>query len=175
MVAGVAAVLFFVQHGGAFLPCWISWENMTGCDASGEYLFSLAEKSVTVTQGDSVIWVSPSDVKVQKALCCDADNDGRDELVLLCWKRGRYGTAKPFWVERDEQKWSQHLFVYAYTPDGVRPRWMSSYIGQDVSDIVSNGKRAPQCRLCLTDLEGNTSSWVWDSWGFTKEEGNSQK
>ena len=27
-------------------------------------------------------------------------------------------------------------------------------------------------RLWLTDLEGAVSSWVWDSWGFTKEEGS---
>lgn len=172
LVSGAAALLLFLRNGGAFLPCWISWEETAGYDASGEYQFSLSEKSVTVTHEDGVIWTSPSDVKVQNALSCDADNDGRDELVLLCWKWGRYGKARPFWVERDEQGWSQHIFVYAYTADGMKPRWMSSYIGQDVSDIAFNQKGAPYCRLWLTDLEGAVSSWVWDSWGFTKEDGS---
>ncbi len=89
MVTGAAVLLLFLQNGGAFLPRWISWEETAGCNASGEYLFSLSKKSVTVTHANSVIWTSPNNVKVQKALFCDADNDGQDELVLLCWKRGR--------------------------------------------------------------------------------------
>lgn len=172
MVTGAAVLLLFLQNGGAFLPRWISWEETAGCNASGEYLFYLSKKSVTVTHANSVIWTSPNNVKVQKALFCDADNDGQDELVLLCWKRGRYGKSKPVWVEKDERRWSQHLFVYKCAPDLVKPKWMSSYLGLEVSDIVSNGKGAPYGRLWLTDLEGAVSSWVWDSWGFTKEEGS---
>lgn len=172
MVSGVAALLLFLRNGGAFLPRWILWEETAGYDTSGEYQFSLLKKSVTVTHADSVIWRSPLDVKVQKALFCDADNDGQDELALLCWKRGRYGKSKPVWVEQDERGWSQHLFVYECAPDLVKPKWMSSYLGMEVSDIVSNGKGAPYNRLWLTDLEGAVSSWVWDSWGFTKEKGS---
>ena len=172
MVTGAAVLLLFLQNGGAFLPRWISWEETAGCNASGEYLFSLSKKSVTVTHANSVIWTSPNNVKVQKALFCDADNDGQDELVLLCWKRGRYGTSKPVWVKKDERRWSQHLFVYECAPDLVKPKWMSSYLGLEVSDIVSNGKGTPYGRLWMTDLEGAVSSWVWDSWGFTKEEGS---
>ncbi len=172
MVTGAAVLLLFLQNGGAFLPRWISWEETAGCNASGEYLFSLSKKSVTVTHANSVIWTSPNNVKVQKALFCDADNDGQDELALLCWKRGRYGKSKPVWVEKDERQWSQHLFVYECAPGLVKPKWMSSYLGLEISDIVSNGKGAPHCRLWLTDLEGAVSSWVWDSWGFTKEEGS---
>lgn len=172
IMAFVSAVviLLILWNGGAFLPRWIQWENSTGWDASGEYQLLLSHQSVSVTHGDAVIWNSPEGVKVQKILSCDADNDGRDELVLLCWKKGRYGKARPIWVEKDERKWSQHIFVYEYTPDEMKPKWMSSYIGQDVSDIVSNQKSAPYNRLWLTDLEGAVSSWVWDSWGFTKED-----
>lgn len=47
---------------------------------------------------------------------------------------------------------------------------MSSYIGQDVAQISSNGKEAPSCRLLLTDPNGKITSWIWDSWGFTKED-----
>ena len=169
-LTSAAVILFLLWNSGAFLPRWISWENSAGYDASGKYKLVLSKKSVSVAYEDNIIWTSPDGVKVQKALSCDADNDGQDELVLLCWKKGRYGKAKPIWVEKDERKWSQHLFVYEYTPDEVRPKWMSSYIGLDVSDIVSNQKRAPYNRLWLTDLEGRVSSWVWDSWGFTKED-----
>ena len=170
-----AALLLFLWNGGAFLPRWISWEDTEEYDASGRYRLLAAHKSVQILYGEDVIWRAPDGVKVQKALFSDIDNDGQDELVLLCWKRGRYGKSKPVWVEKDEQGWSQHLFVYECMPsldmpETVKPKWMSSYIGQDVSEIASNQKSAPYNRLWLTDLEGTVSSWVWDSWGFTNED-----
>lgn len=116
-----------------------------------------------------VIWTSPQGVKVQKALSCDIDNDGIDELALLCWKKGRYGEHRPFWVQKDEDTWSQHLFVYEYNSDKISPKWMSSYLGQDVADITSNGKEAPCVRLWFRDPDDGLTSWMWDSWGFTKE------
>lgn len=170
VLASAVTTLFLLWNNGAFLPRWIRWENSAGYDASGKYQLLLSKKSVSVTYEDSVIWTSPEGVKVQKALFCDADNDGQDELVLLCWKKGRFGKVKPIWVEQDERNWSQHIFVYECTPDEVKPKWMSSYIGQDVADIASNQKSPPYSRLWLTDLEGAVSSWVWDSWGFTKED-----
>ena len=165
-----AAILLFLRNSGAFLPHWISWEQDTEYDVWGEYRLLLSHQSVSVLYDDTVIWTSPEGIKVQKMLSCDADNDGQDELVLLCWKKGRYGKAKPIWVGKDERKWSQHIFVYEFSPDVVKPKWMSSYIGQDVLNIASNQKSAPYNRLWLTDLEGEVSSWVWDSWGFTRED-----
>lgn len=169
-LASAVTILFLLWNSGTFLPRWVHWENSAGYDASGKYEFLLSKKSVSVTYEDSVIWTSPDGVKVQKALFCDADNDGQEELVLLCWKKGRYGKVKPIWVEQDERNWSQHIFVYEYTKGEVKPKWMSSYIGQDVVDIASNQKSAPYSRLWLTDLEDEVSSWVWDSWGFAKED-----
>lgn len=114
------------------------------------------------------IWTSPQEVKVQKALSCDIDNDGTDELVLLCWKKGRYGEHKPFWVEKDETVWSQHLFVYEYQSEKISPKWMSSYLGQDIADVTSNGKAAPDLCLWFRSPDDEMSSWKWDSWGFTR-------
>lgn len=170
MIVSAAALLLLLWKSGAFLPRWISWENTAGYDASGKFKLLPAHQSVRILYEDTVIWGVPDDIKVQNAIFSDIDNDGQDELVLLCWKRGRYGKIKPVWVEADERGWSQHLFVYECTPDAVRPKWMSSYIGQDVLKIASNQKDAPYNRLLLTDLEGNVSSWVWDVWGFTKED-----
>lgn len=171
---GVGAVSFLLWYilrsNGVLLPRWIEWEKSVSQDASGEYGIVLARKKVSVTYEDCIIWTSPEGVKVQKALSCDIDNDCQDELVLLCWKKGRYGKLRPIWVEKDEQEWSQHIFVYEYMQDEIRPKWMSSYIGQDVSDIASNRKEAPYSRIWLTDPDGKMSSWAWDSWGLTKED-----
>lgn len=169
-LACAVAGWYLLWHNGAFLPRWIIWQSGTIFDASGAYEAALAHKIVSVSCQGDVIWTSPDGVKVQDVLSFDVDNDSEDELVLLCWKIGRYGSERPFWVERDERKWSQHIFVYEYGDGEIRPKWMSSYIGQDVVSIAANNEPAPHSRLLLTDLDGNVSRWAWDSWGFAKEE-----
>lgn len=169
----IAAVLYALWKQGCFLPKWIRWEEETFYDQSGQYEILLSHKSTEVRCNGKAVWTSPNGVKVQEVLSCDIDNDQEDELILLCWKVGRYGSHKPFWVEKDERKWSQHIFVYEYVNDNIKPKWMSSYIGQDVADIaVSNDIAAKNNsnRLFLTDTNGEMSCWIWDSWGFTRED-----
>ena len=178
--------LWLLRGGENRLPQWIEWKNGTCLDVSGKYEILLKRKSVKVICDNNVIWATPQDVKVQDAMSCDIDGDGTDELVLLCWKVGRFGASKPFWVEEDEKTWSQHIFVYSYDQKSVKPKWMSSYIGVDVAEISAtapgkgqNGSAASdrtaqngavhRQRLLLTDTDGRMSSWIWDSWGFTKE------
>lgn len=165
----IGAVCYLLWSGGVFLPEWITWEKGSSWDASGAYEISLKQRAVDVLYEDRVIWSSPEGVKVQSVLSCDIDNDGADELLLLCWKKGRYGEHKPFWVEQDEKTWSQHLFVYEYMQGEIRPKWMSSYIGQDVAKMSVRDGAPPGKHLMLASPDGEISSWFWDSWGFTKE------
>lgn len=153
-----------------FLPGWINWEENEAYDSSGEYEIILQKKSAGVMYHGESVWTSSKEMKVQSALFCDVDGNESEELILLCWKKGRYGKSKPFWVEKDETGWSQHIFVYECREGTVRPKWMSSYIGQDVAAIAVNRDVSLVSRLFLTDREGIISSWVWDSWGFTKED-----
>lgn len=176
------AVFYGLWRAGAFLPAWISWESGTVCDRSGAYTAVLEKGQVTVLCDNTVIWNSPKEIKVQQMLFGDADNDQEEELLLLCWKIGRFGESRPFWMERDERNWSQHIYVYQCRQGKVKPQWMSSYIGQDVTDMsvraekrMTEDKREGDAsqernRLFLTDPAGKVSRWVWLSWGFTKEE-----
>lgn len=161
---------YFLWRNGTFLPHWIEWENKTFSSKSGKYEIHLSHKTVHINYGGALLWSTAQGIKVQDAISFDIDNDHEDELILLCWKIGRYGKQKPFWLKNDEPKWSQHIFVYEYEQEQIRPKWMSSYIGQDVARFTANNKEAPSSRLLLTDLNGITTSWVWDSWGFTKED-----
>lgn len=162
-------ILWSARSGGYNLPRWIEWKNTSLTDASGKYEITLRRKKVEVVYDTDVIWTTPEDVKVQDAMSCDIDGDGADELILLCWKVGRFGASRPFWVEEDEETWSQHIFVYTYDENTVRPKWMSSYIGLDVAEMAAS-ERSLREHLLLTDTDGKISSWVWDSWGFTKED-----
>lgn len=146
------------------MPRWIPWGEGTISDDSGDHEISLAGKKVSVAYRENPVWDSPQNIKIQQALSCDMDYDGTDELILLCWKRGRFGKHKPFWIEEDEKNWSQHIFVYEMAHDKVTPKWMSSYIGQDVAEMAFDK------RLFLTDPDGEISCWRWESWGFAKEE-----
>lgn len=169
VLAASGAVIYGLWAAGMFLPGWIRWENGSIGDVSGDYEVSLEKKTVHVLYQGEEIWRSPKEVRVQQAVSGDVDRDGRDELVLLCWKRGRFGKYKPFWIEKDEKSWSQHIFVYDYAEDEILPQWMSSYIGQNVVEMSCGGKGSLRW-LLLTDQEGEISYWRWDSWGFTKDE-----
>ncbi len=166
----LCAVFCLLWYHSAFLPRWIHWKSGTFSDRTGKYDVFFNGKSVCVTYDSSIIWNSPDGVKVQDALTCDIDNDREDELVLLCWKKGRYGPQKPFWADWDERTWSQHIFIYEYEQEKIRPKWMSSYIGQDVAEMTVNVGKASLNRLFLTDPGGKINCWVWDSWGFRKED-----
>lgn len=170
-LAGAGAVLYLLWRGGCFLPRWIDWADKTFFAESGAYEIRLAHKSVTVSYADAPVWHSPKEILVQDALSVDIDNDSAEELILLCWKIGRYGRLRPFWIEQDEPDWSQHIFVYKYTQEGLRPKWMSSYIGLDVAHIAAAQRHtAPFYSLLLTTPEGTLTGWVWDSWGFARED-----
>ncbi|MBD5512331.1 MAG: CapA family protein [Lachnospiraceae bacterium] len=169
-LVSTGAILYLLWSGGAFLPRWISWQSGSFYDSSESYEIVLQNKKVEILYGGVSVWNSPKGVKVQSVLSCDIDNDGMDELLLLCWKIGRYGEHRPYWVERDEKKWSQHIFVYEYENGKIKAKWMASDIGQDVAKMEGNGREAPFNRLLLTAPDGEISRFRWDYWGFTKEE-----
>lgn len=189
------AVLYIAFSHGANIPSWVKWQSGTFHDNTGGYEIELRRKSITVRYNGNICWSSPDNIKVQKALSGDIDNDGYDELILLCWRQGHFGAHKPFWIdetEMEDTEWSQHIFVYEYGRDidltgpeelekisngstfhaagEIRTKWQSSYIGQDVAEIAISGSKTPDCRLVLTAPNGQTSIWLWDSWGFVRED-----
>ncbi len=120
-------------------------------------------RRVKVLRKDTPVWELERDVLAQSVLLGDIDHDGRDDLLVLCWKRGRFGKHKPTWVAYDEIGYSQHIFIYRIEEDTVRPRWMASDIGMDaVSWEFDDGV------LSITDTEGEVTKWVWRSWGLEK-------
>ena len=98
-LAAAGALLYLLWSQGAFLPRWVKWQDRVIHDRSGEYEITLNRESVHVEYGGTQIWTSPEGAKVQDVLSCDIDYDGEDELMLLCWKIGRYGVHRPFWIE----------------------------------------------------------------------------
>lgn len=112
-----------------------------------------------------VLFQNENELKVSDALLFDIDEDNEDELVILCWKIGRYGKVRPFWVFSDEKKWSEHIYIYDIRAREdsyyVRPIWMASDIGIDAVSIKNEGSI-----LEVNDVSGNRTFWRWDYFGL---------
>lgn len=160
-----AAGLFAAYRAGAFLPGWISWQERRLEGTAGEpEAMVLADRTLQVLDGEAVLWQTAEGVLVQDALWCDIDRDGGRELLLLCWRRGRYGPSRPFWEEeKTDWGWSQHIFLYRWTGETMRPLWMASDVGREVTGWSFDETR----RLTLTDRDGQVTAWDWVSWGLT--------
>lgn len=160
-----AAGLFAAYRAGAFLPGWISWQERRLEGTAGEpEAMVLADRTLQVLDGEAVLWQTAEGVLVQDALWCDIDRDGGRELLLLCWRRGRYGPSRPFWEEeKTDWGWSQHIFLYRWTGETMRPLWMASDVGREVTGWSFDETR----RLTLTDRDGQITAWDWVSWGLT--------
>ena len=117
-------------------------ESFDGDDVPG------STEQITVAAG--VFWTSPSEIKVQDGFLTDLDRDGNTEMILLVWKRGRFGKHRPFWITSDERCYSQHVFIYDVGDEAqegndgnqaghdsvisgvVSQKWFASDIGVDV-------------------------------------------
>lgn len=161
----LGAALLWQQYRGYLLPSWVQWQRKTiTCEAAdGPTEIRLSRRRVTVVCEEEVLWQSDRDIPVQDVLWGDIDHDGENELMLLCWKRGRYGESRPFWVTEDEPSWSQHIYLYDWEAGGPKPIWMASDIGREVTEWSFSDRT----RLLLTDRTGEDSCWDWLSWGLS--------
>ena len=171
LAAGVcllaAAAVVLLLRNGHFLPAWITWEKaQIPCrpEAGEPEEIVLKRRTVTVFDQGEAVWQSDREIRVQDVLWGDIDHDGAKELMLLCWKRGRYGDSRPFWVTEDEKTWSQHIYLYDWTDGEIRPIWMASQIGMDVVQWSFDETN----RLVITDRNGEQSAWDWISWGLSR-------
>lgn len=158
-----AAIGIYGWKKGIFLPDWIVWqEKRQTVEEKGGEIF-LEQRSLTLKKDGKQVWRSPKEILVQDFLWCDINHDKEEELILLCWRIGRYGDAKPFWVEKDEKQWSQHIYIYQWTGEEIHPLWMASDIGMDVAAFAFDEKK----RLTITEKDGKITCWDWISWGLT--------
>lgn len=142
-------------------PSWVSWHE--GTEAAGAWSVVIEHQRATVLAKDgSPLCQTPDDWLVQDGFVCDIDHDGNDELVLLCWRQGSYGSSRPFWVDKDDDTaWTQHVFIVRPEDTTLRPVWMSSDIGIQAQEMSED-----QQRVLLVSRDGEQSLWEWQNWGL---------
>ena len=95
----------------------------------------LKNKRVIIEVNGKTTWMSSKDYKVEDLLMSDIDGDGKEELTLLLWKKGKYGQSKPLWEKdkEEDKSWSQHIFIYEVNEkDEAVSKWFASDLGMQV-------------------------------------------
>lgn len=162
-VAFVVLIVTFLIRTRMILPFFIEWkDNVISDEMTGSRII-LEGRKVKVTLGNGYEWESPERFKVSDVMLYDIDHDGENEMLLLAWKRGKYGKDRPTWITRDEINWSQHVYLYEISGKEVAPKWMASDIGFDVY-----GWNCKNGYLVLGDRTGDLTYWEWNYWGLER-------
>lgn len=172
--------LFFLVAGGSGSPV----RRVGDLDGNGkteEYI--LADDGLTVREGEAYLWQSPPDWRVDSFALGDVDNDGTVNLVVSLWKRGSFGTLRPFWQTGEDESYKNHLFVFKLQDNMVKSVWCSSdlyrpiasFAIRDVNEdglnelVVEEGQYRKVAGERYT-LDPNalvrTTIWQWEEWGF---------
>ncbi|MCR5508000.1 MAG: hypothetical protein K6F34_04860 [Lachnospiraceae bacterium] len=164
-----AALILTLCSQFIFLPSWASWKDVTITNdtdegSPGPELIKLEDRKVTAYDDDRVIFESPDGCLVQDMLYSDIDDDGKGELVLLNFRRGRHNGPRPFFVEHDPPVWRQHIYIYDYEPDEecFKPSWMASDIGMDAVSFSLEEDGI----IRILNRQGDYSDWKWRSFGL---------
>ncbi len=157
---GIAAYVILPE---LFLPSYADPIDRSVTDAQNGYRIEQNGRRVTVYQIGKKLWELPKENAAQDFVYEDIDHDGARELLILCWKRGRFGKHRPTWVKHDEIGFSQHIYIYEVEGDHVRPKWMASDIGADAKAIAFHDGM-----LVITETDGDVTKWRWNSWGLEK-------
>ena len=180
--------LLMERETDALLPPWIQWhekelrilpgEGQEGTAKLHQQRFSLylhrdgAERAAKYDadsglrlnsgEGDSCIFESEKSWKVSDMQLGDIDGDGQPELLLLVWKRGSFGNHLPFWIEKNDEDYSQHVFIYRFEQGALRSMWMSSASSIPIRDwsLDESG------RLSVQQPDGRESCFVWSGFGL---------
>lgn len=175
-------------------PTWVNYakkseqagELVLKVEGGKALLQSLAHEDENEGDKRSDIWTSPLEIKVQDGFLTDLDRDGDTEMILLVWKRGRFGKHRPFWITSDERCYSQHIFIYdvgsgaqegidgnesgrnSVTSGVVSQKWFASDIGAYVNrmKLLNEGSAISEAVLLTEDIDGNCALWHWESFGL---------
>lgn len=178
----VIAAIFVLWWKGLLLGSDVSFEESEGLYGGGYFklsnrclkLYSYDDNTDfnKVLVGDSEfdkslveIWSTEKDWFVQDVIIEDVDRDGREELVALVWKHGSFGEHKPFWVEKNDIRLEQHIYIFRWDDEKehkIRNVWMSSTIGCNTVGIERYGND----KVMLKDKNGSQNVWYWEGFGL---------
>jgi hypothetical protein len=142
--------------------------------------YVLHNRRLSVYENNQLLWQSAEDWMVQSFVLADVNHDAVDDLLMVVWKRGSFGPNKPFWVLKDDLRFSNHLFLYNQQQDRMKPLWMSSALDRPIktlkiADPNNDGKNELLVQEGSYSIYGWIKAaytspefevWQWKGWGF---------
>lgn len=84
-------------QGEERLPAWAKLGRGVSSSADGQMSATFGDGRATLSSAEGEpFWSSPRSWLVQDLQFLDIDHNGQEDLLLLCWKEGRYGSYRPF-------------------------------------------------------------------------------
>jgi hypothetical protein len=176
----LAAVVWMAAGNGLGTNVQTINRDTDGNGYKEQYL--LEDHRLQVYENHRLIWRSPQDWKIQQFILADADNDKQTELLMVVWKHGSFGNAKPFWVEGPDNKYSCHLFLYHLRSGKLKSVWCSSALVNPIIEMkvkdsnedglnelnILEGPRAGFGYSLRQFFSRHNTLWIWDNWGFKR-------
>lgn len=100
-----------------------------------EEFFELSDGTMSVKNGQAVLWQSPPEWQVTDFVIADSMQDGQPKLNLVVWKPGSYGQSKPFWQKQEDTSVKNHLFIMRLVDGRVIPAWQSSNLPNPICEL----------------------------------------
>lgn len=139
--------------------------------------YELLDGSLIIRKNKKLIWQSPDNWWIDSFVLADTENDGEININLSLWKRGSFGSSKPFWLEENDMSIKNHFFVLRHADNLVSQAWSSSNLTNPncefiMKDVNNDGQND------LVVIEGEYQEdlqcigkyiavWSWNGWGFS--------
>lgn len=164
----ILSLMLYFHMSGFFLANWTTKAELKDINDDGiveECV--LKNRKFTIFHNGETIWKSKEEWKVENYLLGDINDDGYMDILLLCWKRGSFGEHRPFWVEKDDTSYSQHIFIFSVTEKGIGSIWMSSELKPELKkwEMHEDGT------MTFVSKDGESMLWGWEGWGLVRLDG----
>ena len=150
------------------VPGWVVWQSrchaadLDGDSVPDDVTLEGGTLEVRASTSDSP-YRTPASWRIQDAIVCDVTRDGAPEICMLAWRRGNYGSSRPFWDNGIDLRMTEPLFVMEVRDRQVKPVWMGHELRRDVIEVVA----CDDGPILLVERDGSTSRWSWEGFGFT--------
>ena len=151
------------------------WYFKTEDEINGLVYLDRESERAYVLIDNEIVWISDSKWGVKDAAVGDVNYDDQDDVSLIVWKKGNYGSDMPFWEKENSQDTGNHLFVFTWQENEFKPLWQSSTIKKPNIDLLIHDLDGDNKNelIVLEDHNNDLSSaehlaiWRWDDWGFS--------
>lgn len=166
LVALLVVAIYRLWMDGYFLAHWMNQVEM--CDIDGDGMpekVIVQNRRLKIEKDGGILYSSDPDWKIVNCLITDVDGDQVPEILMFLWKRGSFEKYHPFW-EEDNDEYSQHIFIYHWLDEEMKPVWKSSKLIPQIKEwkLLAENKF-----YILTDQEEETI-WTYGDWGLIRIE-----